>query len=61
MEIHKTLDEQEPRKGLSPTEPLKPYGIQDSVEDFQRGYEKSGRENRMTNSRMSKNNRKNSR
>lgn len=35
MEIHKTLDEQEPRKGLSPTEPLKPYGIQDSVEDFQ--------------------------
>lgn len=35
VEIHKTLDEQEPRKGLSPTEPLKPYGIQDSVEDFQ--------------------------
>jgi len=37
VEIHKTLDEQEPRKGLSPTGPYRPeqYGIQDSMDDFQ--------------------------
>lgn len=37
VEIHKTLDEQEPRVGLSPREPLVPeqYGIQESVEDYQ--------------------------
>ncbi len=36
VEIHKALDEQEPRVGLSPREPLVPeqYGIQESVEDF---------------------------
>ena len=37
MEIHKTLDEQEPRVGLSPREPLveEKYLIADSVDDFQ--------------------------
>ncbi|MBQ5858558.1 MAG: DNA translocase FtsK [Peptococcaceae bacterium] len=36
-EIHKALDEQEPRVGLSPREPVKtePYLIADSVDDFQ--------------------------
>lgn len=42
VEIHKALDEQEPRVGLSPREPLveEPYYIQDSVEDFQQLLEK---------------------
>lgn len=42
VEIHKALDEQEPRVGLSPREPLveQPYYIQDSVEDFQQLLEK---------------------
>ena len=37
MEIHKVLDEQEPRVGLSPREPLKQekYLISDSVDEFQ--------------------------
>ena len=37
VQIHKTLDEAEPRIGLSPTEPLYPehYGVDESVEEFQ--------------------------
>lgn len=37
VEIHKTLDQQEPRVGLSPRGPIEPeqYGIQESVEDYQ--------------------------
>lgn len=37
VEIHKALDEQEPRVGLSPREPLKEdsYFISDSVDEFQ--------------------------
>lgn len=37
VEIHKALDEQEPRVGLSPREPLKKesYFISDSVDEFQ--------------------------
>lgn len=42
VEIHKALDEQEPRTGLSPREPLveQPYLIADSVEDFHQLLEK---------------------
>ena len=48
-EIHKALDEQEPRVGLSPREPLKkePYYIADSVEDFRQLLEKRQIRNRM--------------
>ncbi len=37
VEIHKSMDAQEPRVGLSPREPLRtaPYTIQESVEEFQ--------------------------